>query len=320
MILAAGLGTRMAPLTPSIPKPALPVLDEPLVLALVRTLARAGVEACIVNTHGNAQVLEQSVAGAPIPVHFSPEPALRGSGGGIGGARSFLLRQGRPFLVLNGDMSLELDLGALVESHRQARSNGALATLVLRDEARKQQFGSLGYDERGLVRRITKHVDRGGEVASGLFAGVQLMEPALLDHFPERVSFDIVRDVYVPLLEQGEGALAAWPMPVSQRWEPVGTPRELLDVNLRALVARHPSGYLAPSACVEGHVQMPVFVGEGARVRKGARLGPRVVVGARAEVGPGARICDTLLLPGARPPEVALSRTICFETEVWSDA
>ncbi len=320
MILAAGLGTRMAPLTANQPKPALPILDEPMLLGLIRALAREGIERCVVNAHAHADALGPLLEGAPIPVELSLEPVLLGSGGGIAGARRWL-EHGEPFLVLNADMSLEPGLAGMLDTHRRARTRGARATLALRDEPRKQQFGSLGYDAQGFVRRITQLVDRGGEVASGLFAGMHVIEPDFFQHLPERDAFDVLRDVYVPWLRKGEIAIAAWSMPLRLRWEPVGTPRELLDVNLAALAREHPAGRVASTARVEGPFRPPVFIGAHARVHRGASLGPGVVLGRHAEIAEGTRLSQALVLPGARPPAGAtLSRVVCHGTEVWRDA
>ena len=119
MILAAGLGTRMAPLSPGIPKPALPVLDRPLALRLIDSLAEQGVEAVIVNAHTQPEKLRAALRGAPIPVEISYEPSLLGSGGGIREARNFLtLDSSEPCLVLNADMCVAIDTGALLAAHR----------------------------------------------------------------------------------------------------------------------------------------------------------------------------------------------------------
>jgi mannose-1-phosphate guanylyltransferase len=320
MLLAAGLGTRMAPLSARVPKPALPILDEPILLALVRTLAAEGVSRCVVNAHAHPETMRLVLARAPIPVELSLEPTLLGSGGGIAAARRWL-DHGEPFLVLNADMWLDLGLAGLRAAHAAARRRGARATLALRDEPRKQEFGSLGYDARGFVRRITQLVDRGGEVASGLFAGMHLIEPILFRQLPARETFDIVRDVYVPWLREDGCALAAWPMPLGLRWEPVGTPRELLEVNLAALARVEAGRCISSDARIDAPLAPPVFVGARARVERGARVGPQVVLGQGALVRAGTRLRRALVLPGARPPAGAsLERVVCYDEEVWCDA
>jgi mannose-1-phosphate guanylyltransferase len=323
MILAAGLGTRMAPISERRAKAALPVLDEPLLLRMARSLAPQGVTQIIVNEHAFADQPRAVLENAPIPVEHVFEPTLRGSGGGILGARRFL-EGDEPFLVLNADMVIELDLAALREAH--ARTD-TLATLVLRDEKRKHEFPTIGYGQGysrvNLVRRITNRIDLGDETGCGLFAGVHLLESRIFDHMPDRLHFDSMLDLYTPLLRKGE-QIAAWLQPDDAVWWPVGTPRELLDANLRALARAVAAGgqpvLRDPSARVEGQVSGPAWVGAHASVPQGARLGPGSVIGAGATVPDGARVQDSLFLPGSRPSQdTEFNRAIAHDEEVWRD-
>ncbi len=317
MVLAAGLGTRMAPLARACAKPALPVLDVPVIARMVKSLAAAQMERVIVNTHAWPETLRAALVDSPSAIDWVPESAPRGSGGGILGARD-LLDGDSPFLVINGDMCLELDWRALVAHHEKS---GALATLALRDDFRKGEFGSIGYDREGYVCRITERIDMGNEKASGLFIGVQVMSPAIFARMPSRLSFEIFPDVYVPAL-RAAAKLATWLQPVSSAWWPVGTPRELLDTNLDALageIGSH-STKIAVTAQVAGEVVAPAWIGEDARVEAGARIGPHAVVSRGAIVRSGARLERSVALPGA---EVAagesLARAVAHGREVWRD-
>ena len=319
MVLAAGLGTRMAPLSARYAKPVLPVLDEPLLLRLARSLAEQGVERLVVNAHARADQVREVARRAPLPVDVSEEPELLGSGGGVRAARPFL-DAGEPFLVLNADMCLRLDVAALVRAHR---SQAALATLLVRNEPRKHAFGSLGYTEDGRVRRITDRIDLGGEKISGLFAGVQLMSTEIFEHMPAGGVFGLMERVYEPAL-RGGACLAVCEQDPAEPWWPVGTPRELLDVNLDALeraVAGLPGGLLVhASAQIQGEVVGPAWIGPGVRIPVGARVGPRVVIGAGAALQAHTCATDTLFLPGARArAHAALHRAVVFDEEIWSD-
>jgi mannose-1-phosphate guanylyltransferase len=311
MVLAAGLGTRMAPLARARAKPALPILDVPVILGLVRQLAAGGVERAIVNAHAHPESLRAALRDAPIPVDWLLEPVPRGSGGGILGARA-LLEGDEAFLVVNGDMSLELDVAAFAGEHRR---RGALVTLGLRDDVRKRDFGSIGYDRSGDVCRITERIDLGGEKASGLFIGVQVMSGRIFARMPARESFEIIPDVFVPALRDG-AKIGTWLQPSAAAWAPVGTPAELLDANLAALRGAQ----VDPSARVEGEIVGPAWVGARARIAAGARIGPHGVVSADAEVGAGAVLARALALPGARVAAGAsLTRAVAYGDEVWRD-
>jgi NDP-sugar pyrophosphorylase family protein len=322
MLLAAGRGVRMAPLTPRWSKATLPVLDQPLVLRLVRSLAAQGVQSVVVNAYQNADRLREALRAAPIPVEVSLEPELRGSGGGIRQARPFL-EGSSPFLVLNADMCIDVDLADLLRAHV---GGGAMATLALRDDPRNREFGTLGYAEDGVLCRIADRLDRGFETGCGLFTGVHVMQPAIFDHMPDRPEFDIVRDVYIPWLHAGE-RIGTWLQPQDATWWPVGCPRELLDANLRALEQTleaqpdRPDDILAAEdARIEGKLRGPAWVGAGAHIPPDAHVGPWVVIGAHARVPGAERVEESLLLPASRPrAQEPLRRAIGFGEEVWMD-
>ncbi len=317
MILAAGLGTRMGALARTQAKPALPVLDVPVVLRMARTLAENGVSRVVVNTHAHPESLHRALARAPVPVDWVEEPELRGSGGGIRGARAWL-EDDEPFLVLNGDMCLDLDVRALLAHHR---ARGALLTLALRHDPREREFGSIGYDANGDVRRITERIDLRGEKGSGLFIGVQLMEQSILSRLPESARFEIIPELWLPALREG-ARVTSWLQPAGARWWPVGSPHELLDANLAALDSELPQGGVRvdASARVDGKLTGRVWIGAEAVVETGARVGPNAVVCRGARVGADARLEHAVALPEANVEAGAqLARAIAFGSEVWRD-
>ena len=152
MVLAAGLGTRMRPLTLLRAKPALPVLDRPLIAFTLERLARSGVRDVIVNLHH----LPESVTGAlgggrrfGLRIRYVHEPRILGTGGGPRAVRDFFGRE--PFLLVNGDVYFELDLRQLVARHR---ASGALATLALRRLPDPRAYSTVVSDRRGRILSI----------------------------------------------------------------------------------------------------------------------------------------------------------------------
>lgn len=143
------------------------------------------------------------------------------------------------------------------------------------------------------------------------------MEPAIFERMPKQERFDLMPDVYVPLLRDG-ASLHTWLQPSGAEWTPVGSPLELLEANLIALarVGRH----IDPSARVEGRLHGSVWIGAGATLERGAELGPNAVVSARASIGSGARLASALALPDAKVGANArLLRAVAFGSEVWRD-
>ncbi len=271
MIVAAGLGTRLRPFTNWVPKPALPVRGLPLIAYTLALLARSGVREVAINVH---HLPEQLMAAARehcppgVEVSFSVEHELLDTGGGIRRLAGFL-RESDPCLVIGGDMRFDLDLSALVARHVAA---ARAATLLLLEDPRAAAFGSIGIDAEGRIRRIAKRFDLGGEVASGLYTWVNVFSPRLFDSLPEREVFSHLDHWIAPQLAAGAQDLCAELLPASAcRWQPVGTPEEYLAANLDPRPQR---GFDADAI---------------ARAR-GVRFESELVLGAGAELAPGARL------------------------------
>lgn len=280
MILAAGRGTRMGTLSDLCAKPALPVRGIPVVAYELAWLAQHGVREVAMNLHHRGDdVREAALAHCPdgLSLHFVEETTLRGTGGGIAGVRAWLA-DSDVCVVLAGDMLVEFDLTAIVRRHRE---RDAAATFVLRDDPRAAQFGTLGYDRRGRLRRIGRGFDLGDEHACGVFLGVRIFSPRALADWPEDPSFEDLRDVFAGRLTRGDDDLVVERLdPSDCVWEPVGTPAEYLAANFEPprLTPLDPSD--------SEHARIlpgPVVAGTGARIPASARL-ERVVVWADEHV------------------------------------
>ncbi len=239
MILAAGRGERMRPLSESCPKAALLVHGIPLIAYNLALLAAHGVREVIVNLHHLAEkVREAAEQFCPIDLklHFSLEHELLNTGGGIRRATPFL-SQSDPCLVLASDMLLDYDLGSLVERHR---SQGDAVTLLLRENTRAAAFSTIGIDAAGKVRRIARRFDLAGEVQQGVYVSVTVIAARALKTFPQRERFNHLDDWLAPLLRAGaddiRGEIAA---PGDCFWQPVGTPEEYWEANSTAHVFQH---------------------------------------------------------------------------------
>lgn len=242
MILAAGLGTRLRPLTAYRAKPALPVRGRPVISLLLELLARHGVEQVLVNLHHLPATIREAVRRdhpAGIQIDWSEEPRPLGTGGGIRRAAEFLSASPE-CVVLAGDMLLDLDLRDLLEKHREAgRRDGREITLVLRDDPRGADFGTIGLDAEARLARIGRRPIAGSapEVRQGLFTGVRFLSRSALRGWPQstepNAAFEDLRDWIAPRVEHGGLRVGAEIVGLEQSvWEPVGTPAEYLEVNL----------------------------------------------------------------------------------------
>ncbi len=278
MILAAGLGTRLRPLTDELPKPLVPVGDAPALVQIQRHLAVHGVRRVLVNTHHLASAFE--AISWPLATTFLHEPRILGTAGGVANARPHL-DPGRPLLVWNGDILADVDVQALLDA-----LPGAVASWCVAPRPSGQ--GTVGLDARGRVVRL-RQVNLGGEARGGDFLGVQALSPGLLRQLPQEGC--LVGDALLPLLERGARIQA-----VEHRgpWEDIGSLSTYLEANLRWLGERRE--HRGPGAAATASLDR-VILGAGAVVEGDAPLS-RVVLwpGARAR-GP---LRDAVVTSGGR--------------------
>jgi len=284
VILAGGLGTRLRPLSQLCPKPAMPVRGIPLIAYQLALLAHNGVSEVMINTHHLSELLIEAAKDncpAGMTLQFSVEKTLLDTGGGLRRVAGFL-RESDPCLILGGRLLLNNDLTALVRRHRERE---AAATLLLLDDPRSSEFGSIGVDAEGCVRRIGKRFDLQGEVRSGLYTWANVFAARVFDTLPKREVFSHFDDWLAPLLLSGSREiLGEIANPRECSWTPVGTLGEYLSANLEPPgLSYYDADVVARERGVR--IQENVVLGAGARIDAGASL-DRVVVWSGESVGP----------------------------------
>lgn len=314
MILCAGLGTRLRPLTERWPKPAIPLLGKPLLRYALAVLKRGGVSTVGINTHHLPDEMERVAAAecerARLPLQISREPVIQGTGGGIRGLRSFL--DGDAFVVFNGDILFALDLAPIVAAHRESN---AAATMVLLPMPKDEPYAAVELDGERRIRRIAGRGPGGQGLSSWHFSGVHVMSPAVFDFMAKEGPEDINREVYVRMIDQG---LAVRGHVVDAFWSDVGTPSRYLAAQRELLFERVPlaafegasplegavrsSGrvWAEPGAEVAGAVAGPAYFSRGSRVAPGAQIGSAVYVGPDASVADRARLNRAAVLEGTQ--------------------
>ena len=250
MVLAAGLGTRLRPLTDLRAKPLVPVGDRPALAHLLDRLHATGIARVVVNAHYHAEQLRTFARTHP-GMALSEESALLGTAGGIAHA-SDLLGAG-DVLLWNADIVADVDLLALLAGH------GDEATLVVQPLPPGQ--GSVGTDASGRVVRLRR--ERFGEEArGGEFLGIHVLGAALRARLPERGG--LIEDLYIPALA---GGATLRTLPFAGAWRDIGTVASYLDANMAWLAARGLESWIGPGARVADGVRLDgAVVGEGASV------------------------------------------------------
>ena len=291
MVLAAGLGTRLRPLTDELPKPLAWVGDKPMLFHIAMRLQSAGLKNVVVNAHHHADILALSLANMPLPMRLSREVDLLGSAGGIANAKA-LLRQG-DVLAWLGDILADVDIEELVKEHVRRRSDATLAIAPL-----AVGMGPVGVGHHGEVVRLRGQIF-GEEVMGAEFVGVQVMGARLRNALPEKGCF--IADCYVPQLRAGARITT---IPIRGSWTNVGTVDEYLQANMMWLAERGLSAYVAPTATVEPGVNLSSsVVGEGAKViGQGDIRGCVIWPGATARAPLAHAIVTTRTIVSPLPP------------------
>ncbi|MBK9516480.1 MAG: NTP transferase domain-containing protein [Anaeromyxobacter sp.] len=291
MVLCAGLGTRLRPLTSLLPKPAVPVCGVPLIRYALGLLAGAGVRRAVVNVHHLPEVMAAAARAAAaelgLELAVSHEPVIAGTGGALREARP-LLAAADAVVVVNGDVLFDLDLGGALAAHA---ASGALATMVLMAMPAGASYAAVELDEGGRVRRIAGRFGPGGQgLTPWHFPGVHVVSQELLARLPAApFELDVNRHAYPPLMAEGlvRGVIA------SGYWNDLGQPDRYLQANLDVAAGRVPLGRFglaAPGAVAR-------WAGD-AVVEPGAHVGRQVVLGAGCRVPAGARVERAVLWPG----------------------
>ncbi len=231
IILAAGFGTRLLPLTRLIPKPLVPLGRQTLVEMAIERLTGAGIHEIAINLHHLGQRIQHFLGSGErygCEFHYFEEPKILGTGGALANAGGFLMEA--PFIVLNSDAVCDLDLGKVLTAHELA---GGCGTLVLRAQE-GERYGRLRVDRESNVVDILGWLDHDGDATvSGHFMGAQVWEPEVLELFPRGYS-ETPKDLWLPLLKgRGVGAIKAYFY--EGYFSDVGTWPRLLETHRRQL-------------------------------------------------------------------------------------
>lgn len=291
MLLAAGYGERMLPITRVVPKPLIPVLGRPLAPQILARLAAEGIDEVVINLHHLAQPIRDAFGDGSVfglrALHFSlEEERLLGTGGGVGHAAAMLKGAGT-ILVRNTDFLADISLSKVVASHVRS---GCPATLVLAPH--RAGYTAVAIDER---HRVTGF----GEKHDGrhLFTGYHLIEESVLDLIPRSVPSDIVRDVYFGLC--ADGLLNAHVH--DGFWWEFGNPREYLEGSMRVIaLPAEQRVRLGEFDVVRRAGDALAAIGAGADMTSpGIKLSGTIAIGMGVMVGDGAALEDTVVMPEA---------------------
>jgi NDP-sugar pyrophosphorylase family protein len=309
MILAAGYGERLWPLTADRTKPALPVLGKPLVGYVAEYLGKYGIEDVVVNLHHQPDSVRGALGDGSqfgVHLHYVLEPVILGTSGAMDNARELL--EGDTFIVVNGKLITDLDLWAALETHRREK---ALATLILLRNPTHERF-SVVEARDGLV---TKFAGMPGPPPSEtesdpplMFTGIQILESRIFDYIPRGVFSHSTSEVYPRAIAAGERIAAHV---TEGMWYELSTLKRYLDISLALLRQRGQDAYAGRNPSIDQHAEVRESVlWNDVSVEKGAYV-RRAILGDGVRVPAGERLEDVAvvraeIIAGTAPPSKAL--------------
>lgn len=306
--MAAGKGTRLAPWTLVVPKPALPVANEPVLGHLLRLLARHGYRDVVANASWLGELLvsmlgDGTAHGVSLSWNLEDEP--RGTAGGVLAAQDRLRSGDEPVLVLSGDGLHDVDLAAVERTHRE---RGALATLVLVPVVDASQYGVAVTDADGRITAFQEKPAPGTERSRLANTGIYVLQPEALDRCAAWGLTDFGSELFPRMLDEGLPLQAH----VLERgyWNDIGDLDEWRASNIAAVTGGIDLG--ASAWLEEAEAAGGVLVHPSADVDPGATLEGPCIIGADARIGAGAHLRAALVLPGGNVPagQVVASGTV----------
>jgi mannose-1-phosphate guanylyltransferase / phosphomannomutase len=301
VILAGGEGTRLRPLTSNLPKPMMPIANEPMMEHIVRLLESHRFDDIVVTVAFLANHIRNYFGDGSefgVRMRYATEEAPLGTAGSVRNAMDEL---DDTFLVISGDVVTDVDLGAIVEAHRK---HEAAATIALKRVENPVEFGIVITRDDSTIERFLEKPTWGEVFSDTINTGIYVLEPSVFDNIPAGEVVDFSGDVFPAMLDRGEKLVGSI---VDGYWEDVGTLEayravhdDILDGRMRLEIPGFEvrdgvwlgeGADLSPDASVEG----PVLIGENSRVEAGVRLRPYTVLGNDVVVKTDARIERTVV-------------------------
>ena len=309
--MIGGTGTRLRPITQTVPKSMVPLRNKPYVQYLVDTMMSAGLDGAVFSMGYLPEPIQRYFADKDLggfSLDYVVEERPLDTAGGIKNAEEYL--DEGPFVATNGDILTGIDFAEIVEAHQDS---GALATITLTSVDDPTAYGLVEVDHRLRVKKFVEKPGSGNEVHTSLInAGIYVLERQVLNMIPKGREVSIEREIFPKL--QAMGKMRAFVS--SAYWRDIGTPRSYLAASndvLSGAVGRgdgfkHMS--IGPSVCLSKDVSLlpPVSIAEGCEIEAGATIGGRTSLGEGCFVGEGAMVEGSILLKGARVGEGTVVR------------
>lgn len=311
MVLAAGLGTRLKPITFGIPKPMVPVIDRPAMAHLLTLVAKHGFTDVVANLHYFPDTIREyfgSGSDFGVEIEYNFEPELLGTAGGVRAVSESLTEGGEPFLIISGDALTDIDLTKLIERHKSA---GGVATLTVKRVPDTREYGVVLHDADGRITGFQEKPEPEDALSDLGNCGIYVFSPEIFDYFPDTEFVDWAQDVFPVLLER---EVPFFIHEIDEYWNDVGSLGELRSGTYDALTGALDLGipgtgssdgsYSATEGALDNAelAEGPIWIGHDVKIGAGAKLQGPVIIGDGATIGEGAAVRDSIVFPGGEVP------------------
>jgi NDP-sugar pyrophosphorylase family protein len=304
MIMAAGVGSRLEPLTCNIPKPMVPVVNRPAMEHIIRLLAKNNIH----QIGANLWYLPEKItnyfgdgSGFGVSIKYSKEKELMGTAGGVKKLQDFF---DETFVIISGDALTDINLDAILKFHREKK---ALATIALKEVDDPRQFGVVITEPDGRIKAFQEKPEPGTELSCLANTGIYVFEPGIFEHIPTNEVYDFGKQLFPKLIDLGA---AFYGYPIEDYWCDIGTLNQYRYSNydvLRGKVRIDIPGNWHPRA---------VYVGENTYIAPTAQIGSKVLIGKGCQIADGVEIFGETVIGDNC---IIHENTMIFASVIWNN-
>jgi NDP-sugar pyrophosphorylase family protein len=321
IIISGGWGTRLRPLTCTIPKSLIPVVNKPVIERQIIHLKAAGVKEVVLGVSVMSEALKSYFHNGErlgVEIHYTHERHPMGTAGAIKLAENLLKDDN--FFMLNGDVILNFNFSEMLKCHEEKGGIGTIASKIVEDPSR---YGVLIVEEKSqrileFLEKDEYHPPGGKYIPMPINAGVYILEPQIFSYVKPNKKISIEREVF-PVVAKSE---KLYNYSISGIWKDIGKPYELLEGNIELMndilknLKIKRKNLIDDSIKIEGKVEIipPCTIGENVVVRENCKIGPNVIIGDNVYIDKGTEIKETLIYN-----ETYISKKVKIEKAIISD-
>ena len=294
LVLAAGVGTRLDPLTKVVPKPLVPIGNRPVMEHVLRLLKHHNISDVSANLHYMADTIPQYFGGVKDldqNLHFVKEDVLSGDAGGMRACKQYL--SDSTFIVIMGDIITDIDLSFLVSRHKRS---GAVASIALKPVADVQHFGVARLDQSGLIQEFQEKPKPEEAISNLASTGIYVFEPGIFDYVPRSGDYMFGKELFPKLLRMGVPVNG---VRVLGHWADIGTIEAYRQASFDAVSGvidvEMPTNYCDTALQDRLRLDGSLHMGENCQVSDGVRIVGNVILGDNCTIGPGVTLEDTII-------------------------